>query len=306
MIKFLKNSGVFILLLFAILSVFVAFTYSPEINFVSNSVSNNAKAKFIADFISKAEKSKIAIIGSSMSLNNINASKIEEQTGINCFNYSSWGMKIDNFQHHNLLKSKKLILMNLFFTDIGSPSIVPEKGYPYTSNKLIEYYNILSNFNTYKNQTIEIKKYIGSKAYDDYSCLNFDPWGGVILDSAGFNIIDSRWNNDVFKTIDITKEKVDDFVNRLEKFKNTFPEPVLVISFSPPQNRFKNDERQAMVTYLSKRILKNCPKTYFYDNFTLNFDNNLYLDNCHFNSFGANQYTDILISNINDQLQKLN
>ena len=90
------------------------------------------------------------------------------------------------------------------------------------------------------------------------------------------------------------------------KFREAYPEPVFLIFFSPPQQRFKNNDRNNLIEDMAAQIIKRCKKTYFYNQFNTPYDNGLYLDNCHLNSIGANAYTDSVNSKLLEHIRQKN
>lgn len=116
----------------------------------------------------------------------------------------------------------------------------------------------------------------------------------MVLDSLNFNKNQKRWDDDVFKTLEITPEKMDDFVERLKHFKKHFTDVDLMLFFSPPRHKFKSDDRFKMIEKMGQRIQKECPKTYFHNLYQLDYQDFYYLDNCHFNKYGAWRYTDTI------------
>ncbi len=90
------------------------FRPNKKLNFVSNSISFNAKSAFINRNYSKMKHADYVIMGSSMSLNNIDGLFLEKATNHKVINLSSWGMKIFDFKEFLChIKLNSTIIINL-------------------------------------------------------------------------------------------------------------------------------------------------------------------------------------------------
>ena len=280
-----------------ILTIILIYNYDDKLLFISNSVSFNAKAEFINKNRQRLSDSKIVIIGSSMSLNNIDTKQIQDSFKLKTINISSWGTKFIDFQGYNIWS--KRIIMNINFTDFGSSFITQKNGFPITNNSAIEMLNIASDFSTYRNQFSETNTYTKIGSEKCYTNLNFDSLGTAYLESERFEIVKSRWNEDIYLKHEITKNKVDEFVNSLniviEKVK---PQYSIIISFSPGRRCFYNSTKQSIVDYLEQQIALKLPMVRFVNLYNKDIPDSYYVDNCHFNHRGNELFTMYLINEI--------
>lgn len=296
--KFYNKIIVYVIIeVFLILSIIIIYNHNDKILFISNSVSFNAKADFINNNRQRFIDSKIIIIGSSMSLNNIDTKQIQDSFKLKSINISSWGTKFMDFQEYKIWS--KRIIMNINFTDLGSSFITHKNGFPITSISAIEMINIATDFSTYRNQFSEINTYTKLGSDKCYTNLDFDSLGTAYLESERFEILKSRWDEDIFLKHEITKNKVDEFVNSLniiiEKVK---PKHSIIISFSPGRRCFYNSKKQEIVNYLEQQIALKLHMVRFVNLYNKDIPDSYYADNCHFNHKGNELFTKYLINEI--------
>ena len=292
-----KSLGFLLSELFLIIIVVFYFKSKDDIFFVSNSISYNSKVEFICQNLKKFKKAEIVIIGSSMSLNNLNAHQFNDSFGRSTINVASWGMKFSDFEKFEIWG--KQVVININFTDLGSSFILKKNGYPCTESKIIEFGNIISDFNTYKNQYFEMKSYneIGSEKY--YTSLKYDSFGTVFFDKNGFDIIKSRWEEDAFLKHDITKQTIVEYVKTLKIIIDKVrPSQKVILSFSPNRRCFYTSKKALMVKFFGTLLNEKIPQIEFINLYDLNFSDNLYVDNSHFNLEGNILFTSYLINKI--------
>lgn len=280
-----------------ILSIIIFYNYNDRILFISNSVSFNAKAEFINKNRKRFDDSKIVIIGSSMSLNNIDTKQIQDSFKLKTINISSWGTKLFDFQEYNIWSKK--IIININFTDLGSSFIIQKNGFPMNNTSAIEMMNIASDFSTYRNQYTEINTYTKLGSDRCYTNLNFDSLGTAYLESEKFEILKSRWDEDIYLKHEITRTKVDEFVNSLNSFiEKVKPKNSIIISFSPGRRCFYNLNKQNVVDYLEQQIALKSRMVRFVNLYNIDIPDSYYVDNCHFNHKGNELFTMYLLNKI--------
>ena len=97
--------------------------------FVSNSPSHNFKVGFIKKNLNKLKTSKIVILGSSMSLNNVNAVMIQDSFHSSTVNLASWGLKLSNYKNSNIWDENKIFISNMQFPDFGASKVSLKDGF---------------------------------------------------------------------------------------------------------------------------------------------------------------------------------
>lgn len=293
--KFLVRILLFVVIFLAIVVPGIVMTFrgdKSKICFVTNSVSYNAKAKFLSENMQKLHHAPIVVLGSSMGLNNLDCRRLEKEFNTKVINLSAWGMKLSDYEHFPIWEKDRVVLMNMYFSDFGPSTIQKYQGYPLGISKLKEFMNVSVHLQTYKTHLEESDLYTSDAGKNDYTNLNYDHTGTVILGGKDFVKDAGRWE----KILDApTQEQIEDFVkivkDRSEKSK-------LIIAFSPARRAGYTSLRSQTVETLARLIAKECPRATFLNNYNINFGDSLFVDNCHFNEHGVGYYTDTVLTQL--------
>lgn len=298
--KFLQKVIVYISVLsFLVVLIIFFFRKDYQINFVSNSVAQNMKAAFIVKNYQRFNNSRIIVIGSSMSLNNIDAIQIEDSFKTPTFNLASWGMKLEDFKDYDIWRRGNTIILNMHFSDFGKSEIVKKRGFPFTNSSILQFYNTAFDFKTYLGQAEEAKVAVDSTSIKSYKWLKFDSSGSAMFSDSNFNKSANRWNKDPFLFYGINDTKLQEFVTTLQevkKLKNTGFN--FIISFSPGRRIFYTEQRMKTVEKLAELIHAHCSDILFINKYDFNMPDTFFVDNTHFNRTGAETYTREIIESI--------
>lgn len=296
--KFFLSKTLKILIFFILLLVISILLLKPtSLNFISNSISFNAKSKFILNNFIKYQEARIVVIGSSLALNNINAHKIQDSCRFNTMNLSSWGASFSAFQDFNIWRNR-LIIIPISFADFHNMELKKFKGYPFTRDKKKEFLNIFLNYDIFISNCFDVIKSKRVSIFD-YNSLNFDNCGSVLLSSYRFKIDSSRWNDDVFESLNVDSAKAIKFAKSLtELIKDNNITSKVVVCFLPARFKFYNKYKENIVKEIEKLIKDKCPETSFINNFSLILNDSCFADSQHFNKNGANLLTEKLITSL--------
>lgn len=296
--RFCKNLALFFTY-FALLSVVFFFSVMwishitikdiPPPN-LSNSFSLNDKLYMIRN-----KKSNTVAIGSSITLNDLSSEVVVKNLKDTSFlNISSWGLTIKDI--YKLLKSysmvhipRTLIIssnMTDFYIDPKNFNYVEVGNYLKAKNTFLFH---VKNFNLkyYISNSYNGKKYRASKHM--YESLMYDKYGSVLLESDHFSIDSSRWNRAFVKEpLQINYDYLDSISAfcKQEKIKLIFLQaPVRKSLFKHTDNTVFNNHVRKVETILSKN------GDAFVNSTVVDWDDTLYVDAIHFNSYGAKLYT---------------
>lgn len=271
-----------------ILSIIFILDKVFDLPFNSTSISYNLKDSFILNHRQEINKCSFFVIGSSMSLNNIDCVKLSEYTGQKIYNLSSWGMKFKNFFDFPIWNKDNLILTNINFIDFGNSEI---KIFPVNSNRML---NIAKEMPTYLSHLYQSRISQKNSQNTKYISLCYDSMGSLIFSKKEyFNIDSTRWNKENNK---LTDEEIDKFVNDIRLKSYTVKK--IVITFSPSRNIFYNLHKSALVKQLGMK-LKILPNVIFINNYDCkNFTDDDFVDSDHFSKDGATKYTKLVSSQL--------
>lgn len=274
----------------------------------SNSISFNEKM----DFIRHKDLNKIEyiVLGSSMSLNNIDSEIMIEKFGENYLNLASWGFKfsdIELFLQNMLgyfpnLKSV-IISSNLMdYSDIRLVEIII--NYPNLKRSLEYFPGIFSYF-----IDLDIKYLLNNSRGNEgrksnisfYQSLDFDEYGGVVLNIPPDNIDEKRWvkNLNDYRVSKYQIEKLNGVIDVLKQ-----KQIKLYITFSPlrpgSQTLEEHEKYEIQIKKIENELAKrdvefiNCNSIY-------PWNDSLYVDYAHLNKKGTEIYTDLILNFINKQ-----
>jgi hypothetical protein len=212
---------------------------------------------------------------------------MENKLDRNIVNLSSWGMKISDFEEFlPFTNPRSQIVINISFTDFGAPRIEKYSHYPIGNQN--EYINKMLHWNTFRSQSTEIKVYTNDKSHRDYTCLNFDNTGSILLYKNKFNISPKRW--DEVKKLPNNTDLLH-FIKQMSIFKNR----KVYIFFSPERIKYKTNSKRKSITFLKDYISNTFPNVIFVDYYNINFSDSMFVDCYHFNEIGAREYTKLLL-----------
>lgn len=300
--KFLIKVSLYIAILLVIISILSSFFLlrSPKgFLFVSNSISCNLKAGFIEQHPEKLNQAGIVVLGSSMSLNNIDAKLLQDSFQLNTINLSSWGLKIVNFEQSPVLDQHKIFLCNLGSPDFSTYHLQAYDKFSFNNSKLRQVYDLSVNFSTYKDQLQKAKDVLLMRHNRDFKSCNFDDYGSVLLSDSGFNFDSSRWNGDDYLSFGVDSAKLKDYVHHLKDLVASHQGiEHFILTYSPGRRVFYNQNRSEMIAYLGRMIRENCPTVHFINLYDRNYPDVEYADASHFNGKGASRFTREVIDSI--------
>ena len=169
-------------------------------NNTSNSPCFRSKIDHMKKCEPKSDRSTFMIMGSSMALNNISGRLIENRTGDNVYNISSWGIKVRQLDSLYRIRGHKNVTNILFAfnnVDFGPKGIVLnyknircclDDHFP---DAVIAYASVF-NFHTFL-EDWDFRARNG-KRENMYETIHFDSTGSVLLKRQNFIINPARWS----------------------------------------------------------------------------------------------------------------
>nr|WP_294793102.1 hypothetical protein [uncultured Mucilaginibacter sp.] len=186
--------------IFVFYSFLYCLGYTP---FITNSISFDAKLKFIKE--KKIRQADLIAIGSSMTLNNLSSETIKDSLTTSYFNFASWGLQMKDINQlvvNYISKYKpQYILVVSSITDFRNDELSTTiQNYLNTDQYIrdnFEGYFYIKNFNSIASIRSREKERCRSSLItaNDYTSLNFDEYGGVLLNISKQNISLNRWND---------------------------------------------------------------------------------------------------------------
>jgi hypothetical protein len=182
-----KKLLLFIKIFAFLLPVFIcyAFLYGEGyLPLLTNSISFDAK--YYAIKKQQVKEAALVSIGSSMTLDDINSSVIQDSIKLSYYNFASWGMQISDINHllNNYIltfKPRYIIICSSTpdFQSSGNISLPTDFS---VADKWLPYF-YFKNFNSIL-QVVQRKKELDldQKSITQYTSLQFDNNGGVALD----------------------------------------------------------------------------------------------------------------------------
>jgi len=194
-----KVAAIFVPIL-ALFTLLYFIGYTP---LLTSSISFDAKLKYIKE--KQIKQTDIIAIGSSMTLNNLSSDVIKDSLSKSYFNFASWGLQInDTYDVTNDYISRykpKCIIVVSSITDFTNNNLSSSiNNYLSTSRYIkdnLEWYFYIKNFNSIGEIRSRKKELAKCEALnnDDYSSLQFDEAGGILLDIPKEKISLKRWND---------------------------------------------------------------------------------------------------------------
>ncbi len=290
------------------LSIIILYGFPPPK--LSTSISFNAKILYIKEK-QFSDGIDIMAVGSSMSLNNIHSSTIQNYFGHKYVNISSWGQNME--EDFELIK---------IFTKYYNPKIILiSSGYmDFNNNSKAIKYNLVENY-LFGNEMLAYKelnlRYLwkesrsfSNKKKDiyNYTSLKYDDYGGINLKKNNFIIKKNRWvgNNVNEFNLDKLQYRYLDSISLLCETKGIN----LVFIQSPYRvgyySRLDDKSLDILTNHEIKvdSVLKKSHQLFIKAENGI-WKDNLFLDYSHFNNEGAKKYTEYFIERIiNYQLTK--
>lgn len=281
-----------------LLNFYGVFDSNIKLSFVSNNIATNAKSYFILQNKAKFSTAKFVIVGSSMSLNNIDGVYFEKLINKNTINISAWEMKICDFKDYvTYINPNSQIIINICFTDFNKTILQKYSNFPF-GNKYL-FFNKIINFRGFIAQRQQIVEYSSPLSNTTYNYLNFDKTGSVVYAKDNFNVSSDRWEDT--RKIPSDKE-LDDFVSQLAMFKGY----KIYLFFSPERSKYKSIGKKNAIAKLENLIKNRYSNVSFYNNYCQDFNDSLFVDCYHFNSLGALRYTQLIFAQIDTTKNRLN
>jgi hypothetical protein len=300
--RFLLKGSLYFLILAILIAgaMFYAKKRSPkELFFISNSVTLNLKAGFVKEHYDKFKNSRIYVIGSSMSLNNLDALMIQDSLHASTMNLASWGLRLSNFKDAAFWRQDKLLIYNTQYADFHESDIQLKDGYRFDVSNSTELLNIFTDFKSYLLDQHSAKNLLYNTPNTDYEYCTFDACGSALLSDSGFVLKPQRWNLDMYKYVKFDTTMLTKFVADIKNAIGPQPNNVrILLAFSPGRRIFYNVERSKMVVKLGDMLKKSCPNVIFLNLFDQNYPDELFVDNCHMNRKGADRFTQEIIDTI--------
>lgn len=299
---FLLKIGLYFLILIVLISGAVFFTRSrspQDLFFISNSVTLNLKAGFVKRNFDRFKNSRIYVIGSSMSLNNVDAVMVQDSLHAPAMNLASWGLRLSNFKDAAFWHENKLLIYNTEYADFKPSDIELKDGYKFDVPNTRELTNIFTDFRTYLSQQSFANRLIYHTTDRDYDYCKFDSCGSALLSATGFNLKPQRWNLDEFKGVQFDTSMLTKFVKDIKDAIGPQLNNVrILLAFSPGRRIFYNAERSGIVMHLDEMLKQSCPNVIFMNAYDENYPDDLFVDNCHMNRKGAERFTREIIDTI--------
>ncbi len=274
----------------------------------SNSISYDAKIRFLRKNIKLLQQSSTIVIGSSMGLNNINSRILEKNHRLGkVINLSSWGLQVSEvFQLLKIisLKNKKYIIFSTQYIDFASNrkksiNSIEIHIYIYHINSIYPYYHTLKTLTSHMTDTFFYRELY--KNHNRYAYLNYDEYGGVNLNFDNKSYIKKgRWSKIPKDTIDNNDFATLEKMNAYLRNKNI----KLIVASVPIRQkilkyRIVKKESSLFTKKLHSLALTN---NFIYINLTksLNLSDKYFVDKFHLNYLGAKKIS----TSINNILKK--
>ena len=266
---------------------------------VSNSVSYNLKVSFIRQHPEKLRDADIVVIGSSMSMNNVDAVMLQDSLRRPVVNLSSWQLDMPNFKGSPLWDEPKVFLTNLGVSDFGDIHTQVKDNFSFKRSRLAEFYNFETDFRTFVEMLPLAKSIMNTRDNQDFLSCNFDKCGSVLLNDSPFVKSARRWDLDAYAVFKMDSAAVVKYIRQLKELTRSHHGNIrLFITFSPGRRKFYNKPRSETVAYLGELIHANCPEVLFFNLYDRNYPDSVYAEGCHFNIRGARRFTREVIDSI--------
>ena len=304
---FLRKIILFIILLLFALFCIEKILFSKKIYpIITNSVSFDVKSYFARDC--EIDKVDILAFGSSMTLNNLNSQVFLSSLNnkFTFLNLSSWGIQLNEIDY--LMKfylkkyDPKLVILVSSIVDFDKPSVITLPGYFEYDIFYKKYFDLLYIFKNpqidklyYRAKDVNLYKYYSQNKYEN---LEFDKFGGVILDIPVENIEAGRWNMEFRAPREEHISSLQDLSDYLmrEKVK-------LIFVQSPIKKDYYKDKESKIILQSffdeTKKIIENNNNIYINLHDENIYQDSLFCDVFHLNKTAAEFMTKDIIKKIN-------
>jgi len=300
--KFLLKAALYFLILTVLIggAIFVAKSRSPkDLFFISNSVTLNLKAGFVKRNFDKFKNSRIYVVGSSMSLNNVDAVMMQDSLQAPTMNLASWGLRLSNFKDAAFWRENKLLVYNTQYADFKPSDIELKDGYRFDVTRTAELINIFTDFRNYLSDQNFARRLVYHTTSREYDYCTFDACGSALLNDSGFIRKPQRWELDEFKNVQFDTSMLTKFVADIKTAVGPQPNNVkILLAFSPGRRVFYSEERSKILVKLADMLRQSCPNVIFLNAYDDNYPDELFVDNCHMNRKGAARFTRQIIDTI--------
>lgn len=300
--KFLIKVTLYIVILLAIILPVSSWLFKKvpkHLLLVSNSVSYNLKADFIRQHPEKLDRAGVVVVGSSMSLNNVDAKMIQDSLRLPVINLASWALNIQNYQNSPIWDEHKIFLSNIGIPDFGESRVIVKDNYSFNTSRVREWFNFETDIKTSLGMLQQAREVMSIPDNSDYKSCNFDECGSVLFCVKGFTYDSLRWNADEFVKWGVDSARLKAYVSRLKELtRSHHGYSRIIISFSPVRRKFYSAGRSGMIAYLGGLIRENCPDVTFFNLFDRDYPDSVFADNCHFNVLGAGRFTGEVIDSM--------
>lgn len=273
--------------------------YTP---LLTNSISFDAKIECIKK--NKIDQINLMAIGSSITLNNLSSEVIKKNFNTSYFNFSCWGLQINDIKQVLInyvpkYRPKYVLICSSIpdFTTLGNAESIENffGTNDYFKSHFEEFFYI-RNYNSILDIIKRKNEYDKYKiSNDDYTSLNFDKNGGVLLNIPSKNIETERWNEQVRFPTNYTNVQY----KELECLCKFLKERGITLIFvqSPIKKSYAHTikTKQLINAHFKtcKLLIKKCGGIYFnyYDTDFL-LDDKLFVDQFHLSAIGATLFTE--------------
>lgn len=271
-------------------------------NFISNSVCFNSKLDHIKSS-PMAPGANCLILGSSISLNNVDAESLSQKNKITVYNLSSWGLK--PYQSYQLLKkthqkfAPKQLIIAFNNTDFGQDNKEISYGtiydYLFKSSFLSQMSSFFAHFNIQDFLSDWAMRSKFSKRDNVYQSLRFDDHGSILLNAKNFQYAP--------EIQPLTYRDTTGYANFQAGIDSiaTFcadRQIQLLLVYSPWKKEVLTPDKLAQIKAISQKM-ESRYKEAFLDLSSLPISSNLYVDGGHLYKKGAS----IVTSKISDYLR---
>ncbi len=267
-------------------------------NNLSNSISFNAKIQHFHEHYN-CSQIELLIIGSSMSLNNVSAKKLQNALHLKTYNFGSWGFKSDNdlkfLKKTNFPNCRKVLIAfnNYDFTQSEPEYNIGLTAYYLNKKPLAAPFAFLNKFNieAFRNDWEYRSVYLFRS--NIYESLMFDECGSVMFEDSDFAIDPKRYEQYVDSdSFDFFHHNMDDLKMFLAR-KNI----QLILAYLPWRKDLLTEQRLTKNDSLAN-ILKADFGNNFIDLHRLDIDTALFCDAGHVFKQGAELITRHLIDSL--------
>jgi hypothetical protein len=270
---------------------------------ITNSISLDAK---LFDYRAhKFSNIDVLSIGSSMNLNNLDSAEIVLPGNLTTYyNFGAWGLQISDILYlvkyfTNTYKLKGVIVSSSL-TDFkeNSKILIPTYYELDLVNRYLPFFYCKSSIISIINRHRQYKEFMANT--NDYSNLNYDEYGGVLLNIPSEKISKIRWNEELrFPNINTMNQysKLEELVLYMKSKKIKF---IYVQAPIKKSLTDKNDSNKIILGHFSKckSIVEGNGGYYINLHNTAIYDDSLFVDQYHLTGNGSKIYTKQIVEKL--------